>query len=147
VANGKTAAPINYGEATAKKTAGLVAGDKKRAPIEYLGQEAWGVLDAGLQDKMCQVVEWACHGHVRALFAKWGAQFEMKELSPLLEESTEELASCLRIDGKVSSLNYQSSKLLQGGRDAVHYTTRPLHFTGSWSSTAHASWYRSCCGR
>ena len=98
-----------------------MAGDKKRALIEYLGQEAWDVLDVGLQDKMCQVVEWACHDHVRALFAKWGAKFEMKELSPLLEESIEELASCLRIDGKVSSLNYQSSKLLQGGRDAVHY--------------------------
>jgi hypothetical protein len=30
---------------------------------------------------MCQVVEWAFHGHVRAPFAKWGAEFEMKELS------------------------------------------------------------------
>jgi hypothetical protein len=70
VTNAKTAATINDGEATAKKTAGLVAGDKKRALIEYLGQEAWDVLDAGLQDKSnvsgCGVgIPWPCPSALR----------------------------------------------------------------------------------
>jgi hypothetical protein len=72
------------------------------------------------------VAEWAFHDHIRALLSKWGVKFETKAISDLIGGSIEELASVLRIDGKLSSFNFQAGKLLKDGNDAAHYSQAKL---------------------
>jgi hypothetical protein len=122
VTNAKTVATINDGENTAKSAATAVAEDKERALIKYMGQEAWDALTPAARARKCVVAEWACHDHICALFSKWGVKFENEFLSDMIGDSIEELSSVLRIDGKVSSLNYQAGKLLKDGNDAAHYS-------------------------
>jgi hypothetical protein len=87
VTHAKTVATINNdGEATARAAATEIAKDKKRALVEYLGEEQWDSLSPEEQALREMVCGWACHDHIRALFSKWGVKYELQYLDELLSE-------------------------------------------------------------
>ena len=138
VTNAKTRATVNDGEATAKAAATLVAKDVANAVETYLKAKGlWEDMTANerKEARACKVHECECHDHIRALFPKWGMKLEMKKLEGLIGEEIAELSSFSRIDGKVSSFNYSSSKECKDKHDAAHYNQAKLFYT--WMSKEH----------
>ena len=132
VTNAKTVATINDGEATAKKAARLVRENVPKAAMEdYLkAQGLWDDMTAEEREvaKSHRTHELPCHDHVRALFPGWGMKLEAKKLHALIGEEIEQLASAMRIDGKVSSFNYAAMKECKDQHDAVHYNQAKLFY-------------------